>query len=122
MRNRTGLLRVTEDTLPTAQSPEWPRPATLYFAGIGRVLRVMERFERRHYLLAPLKAVDERVVEDRLENRRPAGGSRVALKIDIAVIGAGQGGLSSAYHLKRRGLASSSPRLLIDIRYLDELA
>jgi cation diffusion facilitator CzcD-associated flavoprotein CzcO len=30
---------------------------------------------------------------------------RVALKTDIVVIGAGQAGLSSAYHVKRRGLA-----------------
>ena len=54
------------------------------------------------------------MVEDRLENRRPAGGSRVALKIDIAVIGAGQGGLSSAYHLKRRGLAPEHGFLVLD--------
>ena len=52
--------------------------------------------------------------EDRLENRRPAGGSRVALKVDIAVIGAGQGGLSSAYHLKRRGLAPERGFLVLD--------
>src|SRR5215213_4392699 len=32
--------------------------------------------------------------------------SRVALKTDIVVIGDGPAGLSSAYHLKKRGLAS----------------
>ena len=35
----------------------------------------------------------------------PAPTLRVALKTDIVVIGAGQAGLSSAYHLKKRGLA-----------------
>ena len=33
--------------------------------------------------------------------RRPA----VTIKTDVGVIGAGQAGLSSAYHLKQRGLA-----------------
>jgi thioredoxin reductase len=40
--------------------------------------------------------------------------SRVALKSDIVVIGAGQAGLSSAYHLKKRGLASGRGFVVLD--------
>jgi thioredoxin reductase len=40
--------------------------------------------------------------------------SRVALKTDIVVIGAGQAGLSSAYHLKKRGLASGQGFIVLD--------
>jgi thioredoxin reductase len=40
--------------------------------------------------------------------------SRVALKSDIAVIGAGQAGLSSAYHLKKRGLAPGWGFVVLD--------
>lgn len=39
---------------------------------------------------------------------------RAALKLDIAVIGAGQAGLSSAYHLKRLGLAPGRDFLVLD--------
>jgi thioredoxin reductase len=39
---------------------------------------------------------------------------RVALKTDIVVIGAGQAGLSSAYHLKRRGLAPDRGFIVLD--------
>jgi thioredoxin reductase len=39
---------------------------------------------------------------------------RVALKTDIIVIGAGQAGLSSAYHLKKRGLASGQGFIVLD--------
>jgi cation diffusion facilitator CzcD-associated flavoprotein CzcO len=38
----------------------------------------------------------------------------VALKTDIIIIGAGQAGLSSAYHLKRRGLAPSRGFIVLD--------
>ena len=38
----------------------------------------------------------------------------VALKTDIVVIGAGQAGLSSAYHLKRRGLAPVRGFVVLD--------
>jgi cation diffusion facilitator CzcD-associated flavoprotein CzcO len=38
----------------------------------------------------------------------------VALRTDIVVIGAGQAGLSSAYHLKRRGLAPVRGFLVLD--------
>jgi len=40
--------------------------------------------------------------------------SRVALKIDVVVIGAGQAGLSSAYHLKKRGLAPDQGFVVLD--------
>ena len=44
----------------------------------------------------------------------PAPAVRVALKTDIVVIGAGQAGLSSAYHLKRRGLAPERGFVVLD--------
>src|SRR5215216_2487357 len=40
--------------------------------------------------------------------------SRVALKTDVVVIGAGQAGLSSAYHLKKSGLASGQGFIMLD--------
>lgn len=40
--------------------------------------------------------------------------SRIALKLDIVVIGAGQAGLSSAYHLKRAGLAPQRDFIVLD--------
>jgi len=42
----------------------------------------------------------------------PASGAR--LRTDIVVIGAGQAGLSSAYHLKRRGLAPNRGFVVLD--------
>ena len=42
----------------------------------------------------------------------PASGIR--LKTDIVVIGAGQAGLSSAYHLKRRGLPPNRGFVVLD--------
>src|SRR5215210_430765 len=44
----------------------------------------------------------------------PAPGSHLALKTDIVVIGAGQAGLSSAYHLKKRGLAPGRDFVVLD--------
>jgi cation diffusion facilitator CzcD-associated flavoprotein CzcO len=41
-------------------------------------------------------------------------GARVALKLDIVVIGAGQAGLSSAYHLKQLGLVPGRDFLVLD--------
>src|SRR5215211_1646451 len=41
-------------------------------------------------------------------------GSRVALKTNIVVIGAGQAGLSSAYHLKQRGLTPGKGFVVLD--------
>jgi cation diffusion facilitator CzcD-associated flavoprotein CzcO len=40
--------------------------------------------------------------------------SRVALKTDVVVIGAGQAGLSSAYHLKKRELAPGRGFVVLD--------
>jgi cation diffusion facilitator CzcD-associated flavoprotein CzcO len=39
---------------------------------------------------------------------------RVAIKTDIVVIGAGQAGVSSAYHLKRRGLVPGRSFIVLD--------
>jgi thioredoxin reductase len=44
----------------------------------------------------------------------PAPAVHVALKTDIVVIGAGQAGLSSAYHLKRRTLAPNRGFIVLD--------
>jgi thioredoxin reductase len=44
----------------------------------------------------------------------PAPALRGALKIDIVVIGAGQAGLASAYHLKKRGLAPERGFVVLD--------
>ncbi|HSH81412.1 MAG TPA: NAD(P)-binding domain-containing protein [Herpetosiphonaceae bacterium] len=44
----------------------------------------------------------------------PAPVFHAALKIDIVVIGAGQAGLSSAYHLKKRGLALDRGFVVLD--------
>src|SRR5919206_2480097 len=51
-------------------------------------------------------------MSDTLATSSPA--MRVALKTDIVVIGAGQAGLSSAYHLKRRGLAPNRGFIVLD--------
>ena len=54
----------------------------------------------------------------RLSSRVPEHSSPsspgVALKTDIVVIGAGQAGLSSAYHLKKRGLAPNRSFVVLD--------
>src|SRR3954471_22501238 len=44
----------------------------------------------------------------------PATPARVALKTNIVVIGAGQAGLSSAYHLKQRGLTPGKGFVVLD--------
>lgn len=41
-------------------------------------------------------------------------GTRVALKLDVVVIGAGQAGLSAAYHLKQLGLVPRRDFLVLD--------
>ncbi len=48
------------------------------------------------------------------ETKTAVGTGRVAIKTDIVVIGAGQGGLSSAYHLKRRGLPPERGFVVLD--------
>jgi len=44
----------------------------------------------------------------------PASASRVAVRADVVVIGAGQAGLSSAYHLKKRGLEPGRGFVVLD--------
>ncbi|MDR3474360.1 MAG: NAD(P)-binding domain-containing protein [Devosia sp.] len=44
----------------------------------------------------------------------PAQASRIAIKTEIVVIGAGQAGLSSAYHLKQRGLMPGKGFVVFD--------
>lgn len=44
----------------------------------------------------------------------PTPALRAALKLDIVVIGAGQAGLSSAYHLKKLGLVPQKDFILLD--------
>jgi cation diffusion facilitator CzcD-associated flavoprotein CzcO len=44
----------------------------------------------------------------------PAPAARVTLKTEIVVIGAGQAGLSSAYHLQRRGLPPNRGFVVLD--------
>jgi cation diffusion facilitator CzcD-associated flavoprotein CzcO len=51
-------------------------------------------------------------MSDSLATSAPA--VRVALKTDIVVIGAGQAGWSSAYHLKKRALAANRGFIVLD--------
>ncbi|HEY0853498.1 MAG TPA: NAD(P)-binding protein, partial [Devosia sp.] len=44
----------------------------------------------------------------------PAPQSNVTVKTEIVVIGAGQAGLSSAYHLKQRGLTAGRGFIVLD--------
>ena len=44
----------------------------------------------------------------------PAAVSRVAIRAEVVVIGAGQAGLSSAYHLKKRGLEAGRGFVVLD--------
>jgi len=58
-------------------------------------------------------------VEDAGTTSKPEGASapaasRVALRADVIVIGAGQAGLSSAYHLKKRGLEPGRGFVVLD--------
>jgi cation diffusion facilitator CzcD-associated flavoprotein CzcO len=58
-------------------------------------------------------------VEDAGTASKPEGASapaasRVALRADVIVIGAGQAGLSSAYHLKKRGLEPGRGFVVLD--------
>lgn len=43
-----------------------------------------------------------------------AGSSRVAFKVDIVIVGAGQAGLSCAYHLRRLGLVPDKDFITVD--------
>jgi thioredoxin reductase len=48
------------------------------------------------------------------EKSTTAKASRVAIKTDIVVIGAGQAGLSSAYHLRQRGVEAGRSFVVLD--------
>src|SRR5690606_26355873 len=50
----------------------------------------------------------------RLSKRSAASRALVAIKIDIAVIGAGQAGLSAAYHLRRLGFEADKDFVIFD--------
>ena len=51
---------------------------------------------------------------DYSEATSPSNNLRMAYKTDIVIIGAGQAGLSSAYHLQKSGLKAGSNFLLLD--------
>jgi cation diffusion facilitator CzcD-associated flavoprotein CzcO len=51
---------------------------------------------------------------DHSEAASPSNNLRMAYKTDIVIIGAGQAGLSSAYHLQKSGLKAGSNFLLLD--------
>src|SRR5215831_7653823 len=71
---------------------------------VSRAARRRLRLQRKLRVRLPAKgvALDE----------TPASGVR--LKTDIVVIGAGQAGLSSAYHLQRRGLSPNRGFVVLD--------
>ncbi|GLQ54792.1 NAD(P)-binding domain-containing protein [Devosia nitrariae] len=54
------------------------------------------------------------MIETVFEPDQVAPDAHVAIKTEILVIGAGQAGLSSAYHLKRRGLAQGKGFIILD--------
>jgi cation diffusion facilitator CzcD-associated flavoprotein CzcO len=49
-----------------------------------------------------------------LSTSEPSAATRVAVRTEIVVIGAGQAGLSSAYHLKQRGLEPGRGFIVLD--------
>lgn len=51
---------------------------------------------------------------NRIENSSAVAPTRAAVKLDIAVIGAGQAGLSAAYHLQKLGLAGGRGFVVLD--------
>src|SRR5690606_23458069 len=50
----------------------------------------------------------------RVMTETPPPQPNITIKTDIVVIGAGQAGLSSAYHLKQRGLAAGRGFIVLD--------
>ncbi|HEY9010371.1 MAG TPA: FAD-dependent oxidoreductase, partial [Devosia sp.] len=53
-------------------------------------------------------------MNDALDIPAPAAAPNVTVKTEIVVIGAGQAGLSTAYHLKQRGLAPGRGFIVLD--------
>lgn len=51
---------------------------------------------------------------DEADQTQSPNAAQVALKVDVVVIGAGQAGLSSAYHLQRRGLERRRGFVVLD--------
>jgi hypothetical protein len=80
------------------------------------LVRQVERFYSIADTTCRFNGYDERYSTPRPSQptlaRQPT--SRVVLKTEIVVIGAGQAGLSSAYHLKKRRLASSQGFIVLD--------
>src|SRR5438093_275094 len=58
--------------------------------------------------------VEDIETADAAEIDVPVPVARIALKTDILVIGAGQAGLSSAYHLKKLGLSADKGFVVLD--------
>ena len=81
--------------------------------GIAR--RAGHRLAHRTRRSSPCAIRAHRIVEDRIiETPDTEGPSTLRLRTEIVVIGAGQAGLSSAYHLKRLGLAPIKGFVVLD--------
>ena len=68
----------------------------------------------RSYFSSVSTAEPNDLPPDQLSAAAPTPGVAPRLKTDIVVIGAGQAGLSSAYHLKRRGLVPNRGFVVLD--------
>jgi thioredoxin reductase len=64
--------------------------------------------------LRPLSRAADRHLVDTMTDERPDSGARAVLRTEIVVIGAGQAGLSAAYHLTRRGLQAHRGFVVLD--------
>jgi thioredoxin reductase len=65
-------------------------------------------------LFDPANGVDKPIAMPSDQTEGEAWKPRVTVKTDIVVVGAGQAGLSSAYHLKKRGLANVRGFVVVD--------
>jgi thioredoxin reductase len=91
-----------------------PYPSTTHEAQQKRLNSTDHRYRIRGAMSTKNPSDDTSVprLSQPTSTRSPT--SRVALKTDIVVIGAGQAGLSSAYHLKKRGLAPGQGFVVLD--------